>query len=321
MIDKLGKRGRALAGAVAVGVAAIIPLIGVGAARAAAPVEKIVFVSDRDGGSDIYLMDPAGTEPATRLTTDGAEKRGPQISPDGTRIAFTSAGAIWTMNIDGSIPQQITTGTPEDERPTWSPDGTKLAFSRKYTSKNVADWDIVIRSATPGGSETRVSRPSNDHDPDWSSGGIVFSAAAGQGDTNLWTMDATGGSLTQRTFYKDPATEPAWSRDGTKIAFALWHKGSTGEAIMTLDVGSGATRQITPGNQDVFPAWSPDGSKVVFRHYDVKSSKLYVVPATGGSSPALVANQVGNSFAPFWGTVATPTGSPTPTCVTPTVCV
>jgi hypothetical protein len=70
----------------------------------------IVFMSDRDGTWDLYLLD-VGTRQVTRLTNDAALDTSPIWSPDGRRIAFVSnrdgRWAIWTMLSDGSDPRQL----------------------------------------------------------------------------------------------------------------------------------------------------------------------------------------------------------------------
>ena len=70
---------------------------------------KIAFGSDRDGNSEIYVMESDGTNPV-RLTQNPAVDAYPAWSPDGTKIAFTSTrrnGFTWeiyVMNTDGTKP-------------------------------------------------------------------------------------------------------------------------------------------------------------------------------------------------------------------------
>src|SRR5450759_2501090 len=79
---------------------------------------KIVFVSNRDGSNNIYLMNDDGTNPV-RLTNNPLPDEQPSCwSPDGTRIAFASAAfgsafgidgyEIYTMNLDGSNQTRLT---------------------------------------------------------------------------------------------------------------------------------------------------------------------------------------------------------------------
>ena len=51
------------------------------------------------------------------------------ISPDGTQIAFSFKGDIYTVSTNGGRANQITTNPAHDTHPMWSPDGKKLAFA------------------------------------------------------------------------------------------------------------------------------------------------------------------------------------------------
>src|SRR2546422_11400320 len=66
---------------------------------------KIAFRSDRDGNSEIYVMNEDGTS-QTRLTNDPGFDYKPAWSPDRTKIAFSSDRdgnhAIYVMNADGT---------------------------------------------------------------------------------------------------------------------------------------------------------------------------------------------------------------------------
>jgi dipeptidyl aminopeptidase/acylaminoacyl peptidase len=50
------------------------------------------------------------------------------LSPDGNKIAYSAGNHIWTMNIDGTNPQQITISDNGEYRPRWSPDGKYIVF-------------------------------------------------------------------------------------------------------------------------------------------------------------------------------------------------
>ena len=91
----------------------------------------LAFVSERDGNSEIYVMNMDGTG-LLRLTNHPGRDTDPAWSPDGKRIAFASdregSSDIYVMNADGSnLVRRTQTGS--SDAPAWSPDGSKIAFS------------------------------------------------------------------------------------------------------------------------------------------------------------------------------------------------
>jgi hypothetical protein len=97
---------------------------------------------------------------------------------------------------------------------------------------------------------------------------IAFDAYNDSTGYDIYTMKADGSSRTQITSSTDYDKAPAWSPDGTKIAFvrALASGTSLGPNqlwVMNAD-GSGQTRLTNGSWSDSDPAWSPDGTKIVF---------------------------------------------------------
>jgi len=103
--------------------------------------QHIVFVSDRDGNKEIYLMSTDGSN-LVRLTYNLAEDRYPHPSPDGKRIAFLSDRNgnrnLFIMDIDGShqinfpgiVSKNVCTAF------SWSPDGRRITFATEGTHTN-----------------------------------------------------------------------------------------------------------------------------------------------------------------------------------------
>jgi TolB protein len=85
---------------------------------------EIAFQSDRDGNTDIYLMNPNG-ENVRPITHDPSIETMPAWSPDGEHIAFisnrTGGSDLFVMRRDGTDIQQLTFGGAEYTRPAWRP--------------------------------------------------------------------------------------------------------------------------------------------------------------------------------------------------------
>jgi TolB protein len=113
-------------------------------------------------------------------------------------------------------------------------------------------------------------------------GRIVVEAVDG-----FWIANATGDA----TRLKIPGTRgndhsPAWSPDGTKIAFNTFRKGD-GEIFVMNGDGSGARELTFSLANDDDPAWSPDGAKLAFESQRTGSVDVWTMKADGGSQTRL----------------------------------
>ena len=110
-------------------------------------------------------------------------------------------------------------------------------------------------------------------------GGFAPSSnGAGQG---LYVTDLTGGSA--HHIFRGQASEPAWSPDGTEIAFLgpagqIWVVGADGRGLRALPLPTGSRFAGEP-------AWSPDGTRLAF---SVEGAGLWIVQADGSGLTQLV---------------------------------
>ena len=115
--------------------------------------------------------------------------------------------------------------------------------------------------------------------------------------SELWVSSLTQGT-TQRLMYKGNPHYPAWSPDGSRIAFSSSQDGKLSILVMKAD-GSLITRLADRPFSDLSPAWSPDGSKLAFESNRDNNSEIYVMEADG-SNQVRVTNNAAADRRPVW---------------------
>ena len=117
---------------------------------AAAVGEKIAFASDRDGDSEIYLMDANGGN-VTQLTKNVFFWDGhPTWSPSGKKIAFSTNrdrnNEIYVMNSDGNNLVKLTNHPAKDKNPAWFDPMIALTVSVSPKVKRTVTWGEIKQS-------------------------------------------------------------------------------------------------------------------------------------------------------------------------------
>jgi TolB protein len=258
---------------------------------------QIVFVVQGEYYADIWVMEADGSNPhpITDNRSEAAEysreavhssfwAAQPQwIPPEGLWLSFVSDStpvymssvmAVWIMHADDGGEKQLYRELSRNiENPVWSPDGEWLVFTL-YTY----DTGAQLRYEDPNRNVRRFREDDKDlqcYDPIWSPDGLWIAYAARQestGTTDLWVMPSPLHPRFEeewapvRLTQMGTARGPAWSPDGTQIAFVAAEKGAFDVWLVSLDT-TGASPQpvgkparLTNGGDidaTARPSWAP----------------------------------------------------------------
>lgn len=269
---------------------------------------RVVFVltsTDYEGDryrANLWLVDAAGGEPR-QLTAARSRDAAPRWSPDGTRLAFTSdrdggKRELWVIPVGGGEASPVR--RPDGSRlhedgditePCWSPDGSRLAYLAKAARPESDDPSDDPTHAPAEGSDVRV----------YSQLGYKLDGS-GFWDgryRHLFAVTAGGGEPAQLTDGPWDDAQPAWSPDGSRLAFVSRRtpdrEYTAVSDLFTVPAGGGAATQVTGSVGPVsHPQWSPDGAMLAYIGHDTPAETgpathdwLWTVAADGGTPACL----------------------------------
>jgi TolB protein len=217
---------------------------------------ELLYAKRLSDGWSLFALDPeTGTE---RQITHGSRDYGSDWSPDGTSIAYDSESrgggqGIWIANADGS---EATKLIDDGSVPAWSPDGTQIAFARPDIGEMVSFGE-------------------------GSAGTPIY----------LYVMDADGTNVRRLTDGQFSDYSPAWSPDGTRIAFVRY--GREGAGLFVMNADGTAVRQVAGPGIEIFgaPAWSSDGTSIAIAVNGAKNGPaggILLLPADGTGEGTMI---------------------------------
>jgi Tol biopolymer transport system component len=191
-----------------------------------------IFAAALDGGPPVRLTDTPGYD---------AEAA---VSPDGSRIVFTSVRdgdlELYTMKPDGSDVKRLTDRVGFDGGPFYSWDGTKIVYRSNYLEKpeEIAAYRELLAKG--------LMRPSR---------------------AEIFVMNADGSGQTQVTRTGDANWSPFMHPNGRQIIYAsnMHDAAKRTFSLYLVNADGTGTERVTYGARfDSFPMFSPDGTKLLF---------------------------------------------------------
>ena len=234
---------------------------------------QIAYECYVDGNWEIFVMNADGTNPKNLTQTPKEQEHYPQMSPDGTQIAFTAdvgegrdtVRSLWVMDIDGKHRKKLVDSAREQF---WSPDGKMIGFlPQEYPKFNVIDYytkGMKFYHLDSGKIEEHPNSANLHHlyNPGFSPNGkwIVATVHAGMGyDHAILLIEAQGNRILN---LKIPGCRPCWSPDGKQLA---WGASDNEIAAAPLDqdaetpvVGPRRVQILDKENKIYHVDWSPD---------------------------------------------------------------
>lgn len=179
---------------------------------------------------------------------------------DGAGLVDSGFTQIFVLPIDGGTPRQLTfQPRNHDGRLSWAPDGKALLFSANAEE----DWE---------------------HNPQ---------------NSDLYSLDVSGGTIKRLTTRKGPDDSPAMSPNGKLIAFTGFDDKELSYQVSDLYVanadGSGTRNLTADFDRDISdPQWAGDGA-IWFRYEDQGMTSLGRVAPAGGKVTTVVTDLVGGT--------------------------
>jgi Tol biopolymer transport system component len=200
----------------------------------------------------LYVIDPA-TGAVRPLMGDFMSGVSPSVSPDGLRVLYADwevkgvgqmQADLWELTLATGEKKRVTNDAQTEARAAYSRDGKRIVFNTAPDDIGPADpkwaFDVWIMNADGSGKRPLVEADAPDRDGAWSPDGRTLAVVLGNfTDDRIALVPAEGGAPRVIASASPPlllsARNPAWSPDGSKIAFCGDGEARFGLYVMNAD--------------------------------------------------------------------------------------
>jgi TolB protein len=265
---------------------------------------RIYFTSNRTGAKEIFMMDYDGSN-QKQLTREGNISNFAAVSPDSTRLAFTS----FPRGNASILMQSLETGrklpfynqrASTNASPEFSHDGQKILFA----STAAGIQQIYVANLDGSAIKRLTYSPAVETEPKVNpkTGSEIIFTSGRSGPPQIYKMNMDGAAVDRLTNGEGEAVNPAWHPEGQLIAFS-WTAGPDPgiRNIFIMDVASKSIVQLTHGaGRNENPSFSPDGRHLVFQRTEpgARRSQIHVMLANGTQGRQLTS--LGANEEPVW---------------------
>ena len=264
----------------------------------------IYFVSDRTGNKEIWSMDYDGSN-QKQITHYRTTCITPSVSPDGTKLAFTTFSpgnpGIFVFSLETGRKLSFYNPTASlNATPNFTPDGKHILFASSvngYTNIFMADLDGSHLQRISNTRKIEVEPKVNPK-----TGTDIVYVSGRSGPQQIWRMSIDGTDNTMLTSGEGDASNPSWHPNGQIIAFS-WTRGfEPGNFnIFLMDVASRTFNQLTHGTgRNENPNWAPDGRHLVFAS-NRKGGVMQIFTMLADGTHVQQLTTQGRNTMPVWG--------------------
>jgi Tol biopolymer transport system component len=250
---------------------------------------QIIFNSDMEKeNNDVYLMNADGS--GLRKMTDGPgwDASPPNCwSPDGTQVLLLSDNNggkenIYVMNIEPFAPRRVARKIESDQPldPAYSPDGEKIVYALPNEIRILDTKSQTEKTVYKISSASSLS-----FSPDGSK--LLFHARIEE-NTEICSVNVDGSGFANLSQNPSRDMAPAYSPDGTRIAFAASRASGTSTFEIYVMNADGSDPRLVFGDRAISsaPTWAPDGKTIVFANDReggrIGNFELFSVSVDGG---------------------------------------